>query len=106
MKELISFVSSANVVTKAICIEALEKFTAINPNSIDKKAFEFLVRAAEDPSPRVDWESARMIANVAHLHPENLSPVIPILLDMAESGDTVRRWSAARALIEIKNRSQ
>ena len=52
-------------------------------------------------APRVKWESAKVIGNIAHLFPTKLDKVIGNLLTNSENEGTVVRWAAAFALCEI-----
>ena len=55
----------------------------------------------EHKAPRVKWESAKVIKNIAHLYPDKLDKAISNLLTNSEFSGTVVRWSAALALGEI-----
>ena len=52
-------------------------------------------------APRVKWESARVIGNIAHLFPAELNKAISNLLTNSEYNGTVVRWASAYALGEI-----
>jgi hypothetical protein len=54
-----------------------------------------------DKAPRVKWESAKVIGNIAYLYPDKLDKAIGNLLTNSEFSGTVVRWSAAFALGEI-----
>ena len=51
--------------------------------------------------PRVKWESAKVVGNVARLYPDHLVAAIENLLLNTENQDTVVRWATAYALAEI-----
>jgi hypothetical protein len=87
--------------SKATLIEAIETATKTKPVIIDAKAFEFVSECLAEKLPRVQWESARVIGNTAHLFPKQLKKAVPKLLDNSESESTVVRWSAAFALSQI-----
>lgn len=86
---------------KATCIEAIECVTRTNPAIATERVFEFVIRSLNDLEPRVKWESAKVIGNVAKLFPSQLGVAIPNLLQNAQNKGTVVRWAAAFALSEI-----
>lgn len=86
---------------KATCMEAIEFATKQNPGVIDKKTFSFAAVCLTSKAPRVQWESAKVIGNTAHLFKDELGEAIKNLLANTESTGTVVRWSAAFALSEI-----
>lgn len=98
---LTAFAEKAKDPAKTTCIEALEFATKQKPAIADKKCFLFVSTALTAKAPRVKWESARVIGNVAHLFPDNLDEAIKNLLVNSEHEGTVVRWSAAFALGEI-----
>ena len=61
----------------------------------------FVTKSLKDPSPRVKWESARVIGNIASQFPAKLKNSITFLLDNADHEGTVVRWATALALGEI-----
>ena len=82
----------------ATAVESLEGATRTKPELVDAKLFTFLVGLLANPTPRVRWEAARTIGNVAALHPKlHASAVEALLLNTADDG-TVVRWSTAQAL--------
>jgi hypothetical protein len=99
--ELMTFAKKANDVEKATCIEAIEYATKINSEIVTLKLFEFTVELLTNSAPRVKWESARVIGNVAHLFPSKLQKAITNLLTNAEDKGTVIRCASAFALSEI-----
>lgn len=99
--ELITFAAAAKDPAKATCIEALEFVTKQNPDATDKACLAFVSQMLVSKAPRVKWESARVIGNIAHLFPASLDEAINNLLTNSEHPGTVVRWSAAYALGEI-----
>ena len=67
----------------------------------DETVLEFVVSTLKDDEPRVKWESAKVIGNIAKLFPDNLSNAIRNLLKNTNSDGTVVRWATALALGEI-----
>lgn len=99
--ELIAFAEKAKDSEKATCIEAIEYATKENPQLAGENVLHFVTKTLSDKAPRVRWESARVIGNIAHLFPTKLSNAIAKLLTNTEYHGTVVRWSAAYALAEI-----
>lgn len=99
--ELIAFAEKSKDSPKATCIEAIEYATKQNPGIADDDVFSFVTRMLADKAPRVKWESAKVIGNIAHLFPAKLNKPIANLLINATSDGTVVRWAAAFALGEI-----
>jgi hypothetical protein len=99
--ELIAFADGAKDSPKATAIEALELATKSTPTLAGIKGLRFAVANLTAKAPRVKWESARVIGNIARLHPGLLNDAINPLLANAVHEGTVVRWSAAFALGEI-----
>jgi HEAT repeat protein len=62
---------------------------------------DYVTKALRDEVPRVKWESAKVIGNIAKLFPTNLDKSINNLLPNAKNEGTVVRWATAYALAEI-----
>lgn len=101
VKELIAFAEKAKDVEKATCIEAIEYATKINLDIADENVFVFVTKMLTDNAPRVKWESARVIGNIAHHYPTKLNKAITNLLINSQDNGTVVRWASAYALGEI-----
>lgn len=99
--ELVAFAEKSKDSEKATCIEALEYATKQDSNVADENVLNFVTKTLTDKAPRVKWESARVIANIAHLFPTKLNKSIANLLINTEHEGTVVRWAAAFALSEI-----
>lgn len=99
--QLITFAQTAKDSPKATCIEALEFATQKNPSVANEKCLQFVSLTLADKAPRVKWESAKVIGNIAHLYPKKLDKAIDNLLSNSEHTGTVVRWAAAFALGEI-----
>ena len=100
-KDLLIYAKTAKDSEKGTCVEALEFASLKNSKIINKNCFEFVVEHLLDKAPRVKWECAKIIGNVAKLHKTDLSNAIKHLLENANYDGTVVRWSAAYALVEI-----
>nr|WP_294859715.1 HEAT repeat domain-containing protein [uncultured Fluviicola sp.] len=101
MDELIAFAEKQKDPAKATCIEAMEFATKENPSSADEAVLTFVSKTLTEKAPRIKWESAKVIGNIAHLFPDELDQAIVNLLLNTENEGTVVRWSAAFALGEI-----
>ncbi len=101
LEELIVFAEQANDSHKGTCIEAVEFATRKNPTIVDENFLEFVTTTLTDTAPRVKWESAKVVGNIAKLFPTKLTKPICNLLINAKHKGTVVRWSAAFALTEI-----
>lgn len=99
--ELIVFAEKQKDPVKATCIEAMEYATRQNPKIADEAVLIFVTNTLASKAPRVKWESARVIGNIAHLFPSQLEKSIGNLLINTEHEGTVVRWSSAFALGEI-----
>ena len=101
IQQLIGSAIIENDTNKANIIEALEFVSKIKTDIINKQGFEFAIESLKSDAPRVKWESARVIANTAHLFPKLLKKAVVNLLNNTEHPGTVVRWSAAGALSKI-----
>lgn len=99
--DLLNIASTAKDPEKATCIEALEFATKKQPSIATESCLKFLAKSLASEAPRVKWESARVIGNIAGVFPSKLKPSIKQLLINTENPGTVVRWSAAYALAEI-----
>ena len=101
IQQLIDAAINENDTNKATIIESMEYASKMKADIINEKGFEFVIASLKSEAPRVKWESAKVIANTAHLFPKMLKKAISNLLDNAEHSGTVVRWSAAGALSKI-----
>ncbi len=85
----------------AILMESLEGATRKNPALANDKLFTLLVESLSHTAPRVQWEAARTISNVASRHAERLGPAVHTLLENTTNDGTVVRWATAQALAAI-----
>jgi hypothetical protein len=98
---LIDFSKSSKDPIKATCIESMEFATKSNPEIASLNCLDFVAKSLTEKAPRIKWESAKVIGNIAHLYPDNLDEAIKNLLVNSEHSGTVVRWSAAFALGQI-----
>ncbi len=101
LDDLIHFAKMEKDTHKATCIEAIEYATKQNPSIANEKCLLFVSEMLTEKAPRIKWESARVIGNIAHLFPSKLEKAIVNLLVNSQHQGTVVRWSAAFALGEI-----
>jgi len=99
--ELIAFAEQQKPVDKATCIEALEYATKKNPQMADENLLDYVTGTLKNDEPRIKWESAKVIGNVAKLFPDKMEKAIKNLLPNVENNGTVVRWATAYALAEI-----
>lgn len=99
--ELLAFAEKQKDPAKATCIEAIEYATKQNPKIADETVLIFVSKTLEAKAPRIKWESAKVIGNIAGLFPTKLDKAIENLLVNTKHDGTVVRWSAAFALGEI-----
>lgn len=101
LDELLAYAAKQAGTDKASCIEAIEYATKKDPALADESLLDFVTSALKDNEPRVKWESAKVIGNIAKLFPSKLDKAITNLLANAENTGTVVRWATAYALAEI-----
>jgi hypothetical protein len=99
--DLIKIASGLKGAEKGTCIESLEFATRTKPDIAKQKCLTFAVKNLQDDAPRVKWESAKVIGNIASLFKTKLDDAISGLLVNTEDPGTVVRWSAAGALSKI-----
>lgn len=99
--DLVAFAKKAKEPMKATCIESLEFATQSNPALLTTETLHFVINSLQDKSPRIKWESAKVIGNTIHLFPGEIEHAVGKLLINTEDGGTVVRWSAAFALAKI-----
>ena len=99
--KLLAFTETLDSANKATCIEAVEYATKKQPVIANEALFTFVTTALKDDEPRIKWESARVIGNIAGLFPAQLSQTLDNLLDNAHHSGTVVRWATAYAISQI-----
>ncbi len=85
---------------KGTCVEALEHVSQEKPK-LAIPHLNNIVHCLKDNAPRVKWEAARIIGNIANKFPKEAAKAIEALLVNTKDKGTVVRWSAAFALGEI-----
>jgi HEAT repeat protein len=99
--DLIAIAEKSKDPEKATCIEAIEFATRQAPQIAGESTFNFVTKALTENAPRIKWESAKVVGNIAHRFPSKLNKAIRNLLANTEHEGTVVRWAAAFALGEI-----
>lgn len=101
LDELMAYAEKQKATDKATCIEAVEYATKKMPAIADQSLLDYVTRSLCDDEPRVKWESAKVIGNIAGQFPDGLEKAINNLLPNAGNSGTVVRWATAYALAEI-----
>lgn len=101
IKVNLDYAAQAKNPAKATCIEAFEFATKENSKLATLELLQFVTLSLSAKAPRVKWESAKVIGNIAKHFPKQLNEAIKSLLVNTEHDGTVVRWSAAYALGEI-----
>ncbi|PIF45506.1 hypothetical protein CLU96_2515 [Chryseobacterium sp. 52] len=101
LEELLSYAEKQKASDKATCIEAVEYATKKTPGIADESLLIYVTKALKDKEARVQWESAKVIGNIAKLFPDQLDKAIQNLIPNATQNGTVVRWATAYALAEI-----
>jgi hypothetical protein len=79
----------------------LELITQNNANFLDESACQFIIANLQAKSPRIQWETAKVIGNCASLFSKDIDLITQHLFTNSQSGGTVVRWCSAYALGEI-----
>lgn len=85
IEELLAYLVKQKAKDKATCIEAVEYATKVSPAIADQNLLIYVTEALKDNEPRVKWESAKVIGNVAKLYSNHLDKAIHNLLLNAEN---------------------
>lgn len=101
LDKLLAYTEKQKATDKATCIEAIESATKKSPTLADENLLSFVTKTLTDEEPRVKWESAKVIGNIAKQFPAQLDKATHNLLQNAENKGTVVRWATAYALAEI-----
>lgn len=91
---------SGTSVEKGICMEVLEYTSQEKPELVITYIDDVIIYLNYD-APRVKWEAARVVANLASKYPEKAKKAVDALMLNTKDKGTVVRWSAAFALGEI-----
>lgn len=103
--EIVRRFESAPAGDQGHLIESLEYASQDSPELV-APYFDFAIGHLEDKAPRIKWEAARIIANLAEKYAGKTEKAIPGLLKNTSDKGTVVRWSVAFALGEIAKNNQ
>lgn len=103
--KLIAYFDSTQAGEQGHLIEAMEYASQDKPEIIAPE-IDFVIKHLGDEAPRIKWEAARIIANLAGKFSDKAEKAIPGLLKNTNDKGTVVRWSVAFALAEIAKNNQ
>jgi hypothetical protein len=101
INEMLAFAEKQKASDQATCIEAIEYASKKSPSITNENVLVFVTKTLLEKEPRLKWESAKVIGNIAKLFPNQLDQAIQNLLINTENKGTVVRWASAYALAEI-----
>src|SRR5215212_371345 len=84
LDDLIIFAEKAQEVEKATCIESIEFATKNQPAIANEKCLKFITKSLTRKAPRIKWESAKVIGNIASIFSTKLKPAVKELLINSE----------------------
>lgn len=99
--EMIEFTATAKGSAAGTCMEALCFATEARPDLGTDAVFYCAIKELTNKAPRVRWEAAKVLANLAQQHIDKQSTAFAALLPNTEYPGTVVRWSAALALASM-----
>jgi len=100
LDELVEYFKAGSVADKGNCIEVMEYVSQDRPELI-LPYLDFVIENLNYSAPKVKWETARVIGNLALKYPDEVAKSIKKLFLNTKDEGTVVRWSAAFALTEI-----
>ncbi len=99
-RELIDLMAVAGDSERGNCMSALTLISKTEPKFFTG-SIDFIQQQLSAKAPRVCWEAAETIGNLAPHFPSDCAQAIPALQKMLQGEGTVLRWSAAYALTEL-----
>lgn len=100
LDEIVGYFEVGSVAEKGNCIEVMEYVSQDNPELIIS-FLDFIIENLDYDAPKVKWETARVIGNLASKYPDKVAKSINKLFLNTKDKGTVVRWSVAFALTEI-----
>jgi len=88
LEELLVFADNRKASDKATCIEAVEYATKKQPAIADESLLAYVTDSLKHDEPRVKWESAKVIGNIAKLFPDQVQKSI---LNLLLNADPIRQ---------------
>ncbi|WP_239985808.1 MULTISPECIES: HEAT repeat domain-containing protein [Arenibacter] len=95
--KLLNFAENQSPINKATCIESVECATKKTTDIADEPLLECMTNALINDEPRVKWESAKIIGNIAKKSPNSLHKPTKNLLINTNNKGAVVRWATAYA---------
>ena len=105
ISDLVEYFNSCPKAQKGHIIESIEYVTQENPE-LAEPYIDFVIENLAFEAPRVKWEAARIIGNLAPQYANKLDTAIKKLLVNTADNGTVVRWSTAFALTEIAKHNE
>lgn len=100
LEEIVEYFDKGSVAEKGNCIEVMEYVSQEKPELV-LPHLEFVLKNINHNAPKVKWETARVLGNLAPKFRKEASKAVEkLLLNVSDKG-TVVRWSSAYALTEI-----
>ncbi len=87
----------------ALVLEAMEAVSNKNPAAANLEWLLFAQDFIMSEANSLNREASRIVGNIAHLFPDDLSVAIDHLLENTKETGTVVRWGSAYALARIVN---
>jgi len=100
LNELVEHYEVGSVADKGNCIEVMEYVSQDKPELIIPY-LDFIIKNLDYNAPKVKWETARVIGNLASKYPDKVEKSTKKLFLNTKDEGTVVRWSVAFALTEI-----
>lgn len=100
LADLEGSLSQATDAERGVCLEVLEHVSQKSPEIVFPY-LDLVIKSLQDKAPRVKWEAARTIANLAPKYPEETATTTEALMQNTTDKGTVVRWNTALALGEI-----
>lgn len=99
-EDFLAAVNGGNDSERGTCVEALEFVSQTQP-ALALPYIATVINSLSDKAPRVKWEAARVIGNIAASFPQQAADATAPLMTNTTDKGTVVRWSTAFALTEI-----
>ncbi len=100
LDELVEYFEVGSVADKGNCIEVMEYVSQNKPELIIPY-LDFIIKNLDNNAPKVKWETARVIGNLASKYSNEVAKSTKKLFLNTKDQGTVVRWSVAFALTEI-----
>lgn len=98
--ELMDYFTVGTKAEKGSCFEVLKYVSESNPEIV-LPHLDFVIKLINDKEPKIRWQTARVVGNMAQKFPDKVAKAVPKLLINTKDKGTVAKWCAAFALTEI-----